>query len=292
MKHTRHIVFSLWLIAAFVQAQTGLTSYQDPQQAFSIAHPADWQVETDEEGVKLNADGDTGFFIYAERLEPENLKYFRALTPGALADLTSDGMRQELPDFQVVEKTDVRVGGFPATALRYNATDPETQVPVTGRMVVFVSQDRFFILVSSSDVDTYPQYEPVLEQMHASFTLTAQALIPDIPPVDNPLDTSSEVRNPLDLRTPAPFVGTFVSDRLTLLLDGDGEAYRGQLTFGGQTFLVTAQGTASELTGTFGSEGNAFSFTATLSGDTLTFVTEGTRYILQKEALNANPLRP
>ena len=184
MKNIKHLVLSLWLFAClligFVQAQTEFTTYQDPQQAFSIAYPADWQVVPETDAVSIDADEDTGFYIYAEPLGPEDLEDFVSLTPSTLMDMTLAGMRQEIPDLQVVETNEVTVDGFPAMALRFNATDQATQVSLTGRLVVFASEDHFFILASVSDVASYPQVEPVLEEMHASFTLA-----PDEPPVDD-----------------------------------------------------------------------------------------------------------
>ena len=281
VKSIKPLVLSLWLLAAFVQAQTAVpqtefATYEDPQGVFSVAYPTDWQLVSSEDSVDITADADTGFYIYAERLGPEDLTELSSLTPLALADLTLEGVQQEAPSFTVVETTDVTVGGFPAIARRFSANDEETQASVMGRMTTFVSEDHFFILLMTSDAAGYPQVEGALEQMYASFTL------------------ETPTPNPLDRPALSPFVGTFTSEPLTLTLEGDGGSYQGRLLFGQDTFPVTAQDAEGALTGTFESGGKTFDFTASFTGDpddnTLTFVTEGTSYVLQKEVLDPNPL--
>ena len=283
VKSIKPLVLSLWLLAAFGQAQkavpqTEFATYEDPQGVFSVAYPADWQLAPSGEGVEITADADTGFYIYAERLGPEDLTELSSLTPLALADLTLEGVQQEAPSFTVVETTDVTVGGFPAIARRFSANDEDTQAPTMGRMTTFVSEDHFFILLMISDAASYEQDEPMLEQIYASFT---------------PATPTTPAPNPLD-RPASPFVGTFTSEPLTLTLEGDGGNYQGSLLFGQDTFPVTAQDAEGALTGTFESGGKTFNFTASFTGDpdenTLTFVTEGTSYVLQKEALDPNPL--
>ena len=283
VKSIKPLVLSLWLLAAFVQAQkavpqTEFATYEDPQGVFSVAYPADWQLAPSGEGVEITADADTGFYVFAERLGPEDVAELSSMTPRALADLALQGVQQEAPNFTVVETTDVTVGGFPAVARRFSATAEDTQAPTMGRMTTFVSEDHFFILLMISDAASYEQDEPMLEQIYASFT---------------PATPTTPAPNPLD-RPASPFVGTFTSEPLTLTLEGNGGSYQGRLLFGQDTFPVTAQDAEGALTGTFESGGKTFNFTASFTGDpddnTLTFVTEGTSYVLQKEALDPNPL--
>jgi hypothetical protein len=93
-------------------------------------------------------------------------------------------------------------------------------------------------------------------------------------------------QNSLAQRAPIdPFIGTFVSQDLTLSLQGSGEKYSGTLNFSGQAFPVTAQKKENNsLEGTFKSSDMDFPFSATLQNDIMKFTTEGTNYTLKKQA--------
>lgn len=118
--------------------------------------------------------------------------------------------------------------------------------------------------------------------------LTTPGTSPLAPSGQNPLAPSGQDplappgQNPLAPAQLDPFVGTFASQELGLDLAGSGGQYSGQLRFGQQVFPVSAQGSANTLNGSFESGGTAFPFSATLDGITLTFVTDGQSYILQK----------
>ena len=106
----------------------------------------------------------------------------------------------------------------------------------------------------------------------------------------NPLVPDLSVKNCDNPLVPCdPFVGTFTDGRLTLILDagqGAGGGYAGQVTLDGESYPLEAQGEAQEssetLNGTFTAGDNRFEFSATLEGDTLTFVTGSTTYTLSR----------
>lgn len=79
-------------------------------------------------------------------------------------------------------------------------------------------------------------------------------------------------------------LGSFGDGQLQLSLQGGGGQYSGQISFQGQTFPLTAQGSTQGISGSFQSGGNAFPFQAWLQGDTLTFSTGGSTYRLDRQA--------
>jgi hypothetical protein len=93
--------------------------------------------------------------------------------------------------------------------------------------------------------------------------------------------------NPLAPVTPAvptdPFVGTFIGETLTVVLQETDGQYAGELTFSGQVYPLTATASGSSLTGTFQSQGAGFPFNATLDGDTMTVDSGGSRFVAVRE---------
>jgi len=79
--------------------------------------------------------------------------------------------------------------------------------------------------------------------------------------------------------------------RLTLKPANAAGAYAGSLEFGGKTYPVASRSKASSgwISGDFTASGSQFQFTARVEGDRLTFVTEGTEYVLIREVAS-NPL--
>jgi hypothetical protein len=97
-----------------------------------------------------------------------------------------------------------------------------------------------------------------------------------------PTAPTSPGTNPLAPAQTDPFVGVFGSDALTLELAPAPGGYGGQILFGQQRFPASATASGTNLSGTFQSGSDTFSFTATLAGTTLTFITGGQTYVLQK----------
>jgi hypothetical protein len=105
--------------------------------------------------------------------------------------------------------------------------------------------------------------------------------------------TSSAGGNPLAGAAPAdPFSGNYAGDGVTVSLSGAAGAYQGGLTVQGTEYPVQARQQGSRLEGTFTAGGQVYPFSATLSGDRMTFESGGSQYTLvrQEKAQHANPL--
>lgn len=79
------------------------------------------------------------------------------------------------------------------------------------------------------------------------------------------------------------FAGTFKSADMTLESRNAGGQYVGTITFNGQTFKFSGQPKGNGLEGNFENKDDKFPFTASLNGNTMTFVTAGTTYQLVKQ---------
>lgn len=108
----------------------------------------------------------------------------------------------------------------------------------------------------------------------------------------NPLGGAPQ--NPLAAPPPPPaWAATWSDGEVKLVLEpAAGGAFQGTITVQGATYPVKGQAGAPKLDGTFSVQGHDFPFTATLDGDVLTLVSEGTTYTLRKErpAQPTNPL--
>ena len=108
----------------------------------------------------------------------------------------------------------------------------------------------------------------------------------DAAPPSNPLDgAGGGAANPLDAAPPAaadPYLGRFVDPDVTLVLEGTGGAYTGEMLIMGAPFPVNATLVDGRLDGTFGSGDQRFAFTAELSGDILMLESDGARFVLER----------
>jgi hypothetical protein len=86
------------------------------------------------------------------------------------------------------------------------------------------------------------------------------------------------------------FAGKYKGSTLSVELTPDGDAFAGTIQLGARKFPLKAHNENGTLTGTFNSNGSDFSFSATLSGDTLTLNTGGATYTLKKDTPPVNPL--
>jgi hypothetical protein len=94
--------------------------------------------------------------------------------------------------------------------------------------------------------------------------------------------------NPL-AKPATPFAGTFSDGKLTLDLTGMDGAYAGTIALGGSKFPANAKAGGKGLEGNFWAGNDKYDFTATLDGDTVTLVSDGTTYTLKRQAPK-NPL--
>jgi hypothetical protein len=99
---------------------------------------------------------------------------------------------------------------------------------------------------------------------------------------NNPLEQTNNQNaiNPLGAAAD-PLAGSYNGQNISLTLSGAG-TYKGELTFNGQTYPVQATANGPSLTGTFNSSGTNFDFTATLQGTTLTLLSGGSSFTLEK----------
>jgi len=95
------------------------------------------------------------------------------------------------------------------------------------------------------------------------------------------------------------FPGDFTGPNLSIEIVSEGGSYTGTIHLGQQVFPIKAQATAGQLVGTFTSNGQDYPFTASLSGDNLTFTSGSHTYQLSRNAPNplgnpepANPPNP
>ncbi len=82
------------------------------------------------------------------------------------------------------------------------------------------------------------------------------------------------------------FSGTFTDGQLTITLSGAAGAYTGVLLLGDGKYPVVARAVGGHLDGSFESEGQKFSFRATIQGDTVRLTSDGKTYELKKRATN------
>lgn len=114
----------------------------------------------------------------------------------------------------------------------------------------------------------------------------------------NPLAPTAS--NPLSPQTQPnaedPFVGTFSDGNLSLVLEGGQGRYSGHIEFGEQRYPTAAQASGNVLSGQFQANGGTFTFSATLEGTNLSFITSETTYALSKQpdtsASNTQPATP
>lgn len=188
-------------------------------------------------------------------------------TPSEWSSLMIEALRAELGDFELLGIEAAQVADLPASAITFSGLDPYSETLVTGTTFVFVTRSHLYTLTFEAPSALHADYRTDFEAMRASVAMLSE------------LEREPAICCALP---PDPFEGGFASEALTLTLQGDNGHYTGQLVFGDQTFPVTAQVRDGRLSGSFESEGTAFAFTASLEGATLTFVTDGTSYVLQK----------
>ncbi|MGD0390416.1 MAG: hypothetical protein ABSC42_15840 [Tepidisphaeraceae bacterium] len=96
-----------------------------------------------------------------------------------------------------------------------------------------------------------------------------------------------------------PFPGDYTGPNLSIEIVSEGGSYTGSIHLGQQVLPIKAQVTGGQLVGTFASNGHDYAFTASISGDKLTFSSGTKTYQLSRNAPNplgnpqpANPLNP
>ncbi len=82
---------------------------------------------------------------------------------------------------------------------------------------------------------------------------------------------------------PRNFSGTYKGDQILITIAGDGPEYTGTIAMGGKKYPLTGTARGEKLGGTFKADGGVFKFTATLTGSMLTFETDGSTYLCQRQ---------
>ena len=91
-----------------------------------------------------------------------------------------------------------------------------------------------------------------------------------------------------DPAAPGGYAGVYASDKVTVTLKADGNGYAGSIRRGTTDFPLTASAAGGQLTGSFRSGGQAYSFRATLDGNTLTLTSGKNTFV----CVDDNPLDP
>lgn len=114
------------------------------------------------------------------------------------------------------------------------------------------------------------------------------------PPPAKPAATPAPASggNPLAKKKAAhPGVGTWKDEQLGLTLREEGGKLVGQLTLADQAYPTEATGTGADITGSFSFGGTKFTYTATIAGDKMELLSDGTAYHLTRVgAASAPPL--
>ncbi len=86
-----------------------------------------------------------------------------------------------------------------------------------------------------------------------------------------------------------PFAGRFRGADIKLALERDGESYKGTITAQGSPFAVVVAKSGTGATGSFEAGGKTYTFALHPAGNGLKLVTEGTTFLLEREAAEAAP---
>ncbi len=244
-----------------------------------------------------------------------------ALVAAALALVATLALAQQAPDFAGTWTASLPDGGTGTFKLEqqpdgkvkgtYERSDSPGAVPVEGG----VRPDR--VLQADMIAPDGQRYRWEGRLAPDGQALTATIFLPGEEPRDQvfrrapagggepPPDPLGQPRNPLGgggppnpLAAPPPppaWAATWADGQVKLVLApaaGDAGAFQGTITVQGATYPVKGRSGAPKLVGTFAVQGHDFPFTATLQGEVLTLVSEGTTYTLRKErpAQPTNPL--
>ncbi len=269
---TRHLPFLAALILGVAVAQLQFTVYQSADLAYRISYPSDWTLD-------VTSDGDYLLIEPPERSEAYGRVFIEMFveepwheTLDAAVDELLDELWEDFTSLRVLARTPMLDLGTAAYLLDVGGTDPSGR-DIILRIAVALHEGRAYVLLFEAMATEFARYEPVFNEVLATFTLLGGA--EPVPSVAS------------------DFTGRFLDDELTLTLEPSAvggaapgtRSFQGTLRYGGQDFPVTATHDAREsrLTGTFMSAGSHLPFTATLSGDTLTFTTGGADFDLVRQ---------
>lgn len=106
-------------------------------------------------------------------------------------------------------------------------------------------------------------------------------------PQQNPLSQTTTTSNAPSSQNPLankdPFLGLFIGEGLSLELAKDNDSFIGKIEFDGNSFPLVAKKDGAMLIGNFKVGDNIFSFSAAISQDIVSFVTDGASYSLKRQ---------
>ncbi len=309
----RHpIVLVLVLLASIAFAQT--TAYEHPQLGFRFSQPDGWAPSEDvaPDGTLtlqfMVPSGQGAVGVAAVPIDDAERAYWTGPREELVRDVWA-GFVPEVPDAQINQTYEVTVDGALASVIDYASPS------VAGTIVVIVGSRAAFTFFSAGDQASLATVQGGLETMLGSFAFLSggapagqaggggeSSPIGGTPPVGpaNPAPPGGSPNvvppagspnpsapvNPLGATPPGsggnPYVGEFADDRLRLTLDAASNGLAGTLVFDGARYPVTAQATDGGVSGHFLVGDVSYGFDARLDGETLTFVTDDVRYVLQR----------
>lgn len=277
----------LWPLMAMLcgvgLAQTPLATFDGGALGYRLGYPSSWVLEQADDASYLNIQPPPGSPDFG-RVGIEFLVHpeVTGTLEEGIEELLAELRANLLPDLTVLSHTHASVSGAPAVVVRLTGTVDQTH-RVTYRLLIGLQGRIGYVLFLEALSEHLAAYEPLLDQVQASLTLTRAQ--------ETPI-------SPIPSQPSAPdYAGTFANEQLRLTLEAQpfaDAAYAGTLHHGEERYPVSAGRTPHGLAGDFESGGGRFAFTASLAGNELTFVTAGTSYVLVREAAvpdaPANPL--
>lgn len=292
------ILSCLALLVGIIHAQVAQQVYVSPEFGYTMTYPENWTLEQTPDGIEISLDDATNFGIFVVPFNAEDMEYINQMSLDEVASLMIEGLQEELMGFQILQSRDAQIAGQPSKVIEFGAAHEETGVPMTGAMYVFLYANRLYALAYGAENATFPQYQQTFNGMLSSFSLEASSLppqpgeagTPPAPPSVNPLGGQT---NPLagagtnPLAASDPLAGVYSDGQLQLSLQGADGLYSGEIAFNNQTFPVTvgdviSDGATTQLSGTFQSGTDQFTFRALWDGETMVFETGGASYTLRR----------
>lgn len=188
-----------------VTASEGISltrTYTDKEEGFSFKYPRDWTVE-DAEAVDPNLlvyvtySGGLGIYASINVTKEENDGSYFAATEVDFKEGYSS--LDNINDMEVTDLTDVTLDGQPARKVTFTATnDAATRVVL---IQYFYIRGSDVYIVTCSAVETgFDRYEPILDAIMDSYTITAgkNNVDPDAASARFPLKGSTEARKVFD----------------------------------------------------------------------------------------------
>ncbi len=287
---------------AFAQAPV----YENPALGFRLGIPAGWAAseETSPDGMLLlqfaAPSGQGAIGLVATPIADADRAYWSGPRDELVRDVW-EGFLPEVPGAQITQAYEIVIDGAQASVIDYASTE------VAGTIVILVGDAAGFTFFSVGDQATLQVAQGGLEALVGGFAFLgagaptgpmagpggpgasappASANPGGAPAPVNPLAGAPAPVNPLGGAPSGaagdPHVGVFADERLRLTLAATAEGLAGEIVFDGARYPVTARTQGGGLTGHFLAGGTSYAFGAQLVGDTLTFVTDDTRFVLQR----------